>query len=140
MPTITRENFTQAMRQAVAERGADWTYPNPSEQSRAEGWYSPFGSTICRYGLPDGTPACLIGYAINLVDPTQFAQIADSAGGADEIFAELDVSDYGLGVAANAAQSLQDEQGTWGAALEAFESALLHNGEEYPAWDDYYAD
>ena len=65
---ITRENFTAAMRAAVAERGEDWVYPERVSELAAPGWRPKRGHE-CVYVLPDGSPACLIGLALYKIDP-----------------------------------------------------------------------
>lgn len=114
MTTITRENFTQAMRDSVAERGEDYVYRNDPR----------FGGSECVYSA-HGKPACLIGVAIykltgDLVDPD-----AGSASGV--MIDNYGVDDMSLCFAADRAQLAQDTGETWGDALKKY---LLELGED----------
>ena len=109
---ITEEQFTKAMREAVAERGPDFVYP--------EEWRNENGS--CRYSLEDGSPACLIGLALHKIDPdlvpgVENFQSADVV--VDFAGAPMDVAQ-----AARDAQYIQDHDGTWGDALRIYEDWL----------------
>lgn len=113
--TITRENFTAAMEQAVAERGEDFVYP--------DGWreQSTSGNGSCQYYVEGVGGACIIGKALeNLGVDT--SQIPNSD--AMEILTELGIHDEGLVSAALTAQVTQDSGGTWGQALAKFKEAL----------------
>ena len=55
---VTTDQFTEAMRAAVAERGADWVYPRGER-----GWAN---GIACRYVRSDVIePACIIGLALH---------------------------------------------------------------------------
>ena len=134
--TITRENFTKAMREAVAERGAGYVYPVDSVEARETGWrrstpgYESMGDASCAYALYDGTPACIIGLALYKIDPELLARVADLDDSAQAAFRILGVIDRGLAGAARDAQIRQDDGETWGSALEEFEAVFTDRGEE----------
>ena len=134
--TITRENFTKAMREAVAERGADYVYPVDSVEARETGWrnatpgYDSMGDASCVYALSDGTPACIIGLALYKIDPELLAHVSDLYDSAQAAFRILGVTDRGLMSAARGAQICQDDGETWGSALEEFEAVFSVEGEE----------
>lgn len=71
---ITRESFTKAMRDAVAERGKDYRYDS---RKYADFCYSTAG---CHYVTPEGAPDCLIGAVLaNLGHPLPEFSVAKSA-------------------------------------------------------------
>lgn len=116
--TITRENFTAAMEQAVAERGEDWVYPDE--------WKSEYGTCLYVVHSPLGSrgAACLIGRAIEIVTgelvPDEFEE-----KGADTVLRDCyAVEDDQLRIAARYAQRTQDVFGTWGEALARFKGVL----------------
>jgi hypothetical protein len=118
---ITEEAFTAAMRAAVEERGAAYTYPAVDDEvARAEGWRDNTGQ--CQYQNAAGEPACLIGLALSKIDPSLVPEYG-SVVGADHY-----LRGYGapqaVQLAASAAQSYQDTGETWGLALDAYERTL----------------
>lgn len=114
---ITEPEFTQAMRDAVAERGEDWVYPKGEEA-----WEGPDGQ--CRYFLDDGQPACLIGTALCKLG------VPGVRPGHEGAYAGLVLHDIygelprGIPRAASLAQEVQDEGQPWGEALKAYLRAL----------------
>ena len=110
------EQFIQAMRDAVAERGRDYVYPlgNPD--------YALHDSS-CVYSTPDGTPACLIGLALSKVMPEAVPEYDAPTETADELLLPLGFSQI-VADAAFAAQTVQDTERTWGLALDVFEDVL----------------
>lgn len=140
MTQITVENFTQAMREAVAERGADYVYPAVGSPEAIAGWRGrgyehadgPFsnqdvkpGYGGCKYVLKDGTPACIIGLALYKIDPALLPKANPSA---QAVLDNLGVNDGALLFAAQKAQEAQDKGKTWGVALEVFEDGLRIEG------------
>lgn len=113
---ITEERFTQAMRDAVAERGRDWAYPQDPE------WRRPNGG--CRYFLESGEPACLIGTALSKlgVGPDQVREGQDAWNLLRKLHGTVRVPKW-IDSAADA-QRAQDRDGTWGEALDAYLSML----------------
>ena len=72
MKILTYEQAAAILNQAVAERGADWTFPELNEcpTCTVDDWedYEPCPwhySGGCRYFSDDGKPACLVGYVID---------------------------------------------------------------------------
>jgi len=105
---ITVESLTAAMREAVAERGEDWVYPDY--------WRDPFGG--CQY-FRDGEPACLFGLALHKLGyAAEDVQEGVSVGN----FLPL-TADELIG-AAEDAQMYQDSGSSWGQALAKYESKL----------------
>lgn len=119
---ITRENFTAAMRAAVAERGEDWVYPAEGSELAEQGWRSEEGT--CVYVLPDGSPACLIGLALYKIDPALVEGLEGVNAVALRLLQHLGVEDVGLYGAAWDAQWAQDLGETWGNALKIYERAM----------------
>lgn len=115
---ITEEEFTAAMEAAVAERGEDFVYPDE--------WRDEY-SEACRYSLPDGTPACIIGLALHKINPA-LVPTYDNTERALDVFEAIGDVPQNVALAAQRAQSQQDADKTWGVALEAYKDAL----EQYP--------
>lgn len=124
---ITRENFTAAMRAAVAERGEDFVYPAQGSELAEQGWRSEQGT--CVYDLPDGSPACLIGLALYKIDPGLLAHVELQYDGASEVMGRAGVQDEMLLLAANVAQRRQDAGAPWGDALSEYEGVLRTAGD-----------
>ena len=120
---ITRENFTAAMRAAVAERGEDWVYPAKGSELAGQGWRSE-EYDACVYVLPDGSPACLIGLALYKIDPALVEGLEGENASAFRLLHRLGVEDGGMCRAARKAQRTQDGGGTWGNALKIYERAM----------------
>ena len=119
---ITRENFTAAMRAAVAERGEDFVYPAQGSELAEQGWRSEQGT--CVYVLPDGSPACLIGLALYKIDPALVEGLEGEDATALRLLQRLGVEDGRLYWAAQVAQQAQDLGETWGDALKIYELAI----------------
>lgn len=118
---ITRENFTAAIRAAVADKGADYMYPAEERISNdAE-------VDTCVYAH-DGQPSCLIGHALYRIDPEYLTEIPKhdnlEYASADDVLSVFGVVDEALLRAANAAQFEQDHNRSWGVALELYEIKL----------------
>jgi hypothetical protein len=132
MTDVTRENFAEAMRKAVELRGEDYTYPeaipydgsDPSK-NRSDDFHAERGE--CLYTDARGNPACIIGQALYLIDPALVPGNGVVAG-ASEVLGNLGNDDFGLAVACDRAQEIQDNDGTWGKALSEFEKSLANYG------------
>jgi hypothetical protein len=110
--TVTRENFTAAMEQAVKDRGEDFVYPDE--------WNGAGGT--CRYQLEDGTPACIVGYALHLIDPA-LVPGPENYSSADALLVNLGAP-VDVANAARTAQFAQDFNQTWGEALQDYRDGL----------------
>lgn len=110
--TITRENFTAAIIQAVAERGEDYVYPEDDKIMDA-----------CQYKTENGEPSCIIGLALHLIDPILVPE-RGSVAGARDILRDIGVTDAALLDAATDAQSVQDNFSPWGYALTAYKNVI----------------
>ena len=111
MTEITRDRFTQLMKDVVGLFGEDYVYSPPG------GWGE------CLYAV-DGEPSCLIGQILYRIDP-KFVDPRITEGGAETIWAsellkKLGVRDEVLIHAAHNAQRVQDSQGSWGGALDVY--------------------
>ena len=104
------EQFTAAMREAVAERGADWRYPSDPA------WRN--GNNACVYSLPTGEPACLIGLALYKIDPKLMPGHED-IGSANDVMRDLGFGGL-VCSAATSAQGVQDRGERWGDALDCY--------------------
>ena len=124
---ITRENFTAAMRAAVAERGEDFVYPAEGSELTEQGWRSERGT--CVYVLPDGSPACLIGLALYKIDPGLLTYVESQFENASRVMGRAGVQDGMLLLAADRAQGEQDDGAPWGDALSEYERALRTAGD-----------
>lgn len=118
---VTEEQFTAAMREAVAERGPDFVYPLGEE-----GWTD--GGETCRYVRADvDEPACIIGMALHKVG-VPLGQFEDVEGlAADEAIKLLVNTSDKVKSAAADAQTRQDQGRTWGDALAAYEEGVETN-------------
>lgn len=111
---ITRESFTEAMRSAVEERGADYVY-------------IPVYSNRCEYTEADGSVGCIIGLALFKLGYTyRNTRLLGNACGqsAAQLLPQIGVSDYGLIRAAEEAQRNQDSTMCWGKAFDNYEKVL----------------
>lgn len=124
---ITRENFTAAMRAAVAERGEDWVYPEEGSELAEQGWRSEEGT--CVYVLPDGSPACLIGLALYKIDPGLLTHVELQSDDVSVVMGRAGVRDRLLLLAADRAQTKQDRDEPWGDALKEYERVLRTAGD-----------
>ena len=124
---ITRENFTAAMRAAVAERGEGFVYPAQGSELAEQGWRSEEGT--CVYDLPDGSPACLIGLALYKIDPGLLTHVGFQVDSASRVMSRVGVQDEMLLLAADMAQDEQDVGVSWGKALSEYERVLSEGAE-----------
>lgn len=127
MITTTDEAFTAAMRAAVADRGEDYVYPREWRMGYVPGSDELHGT--CRYARPDRSGgACLIGEVLHRLG-VPVEELAELDGGAGvpahgAIAAHLAGVSRTVRLAASDAQSFQDTELSWGAALDAFERAV----------------
>lgn len=106
------KKIVAGIRAAVAERGADYVYPDE--------WRGTGGG--CFYYNEDGTPSCLVGLAIDKAGLTDHVWNKRAKVGAHDLLESMIPGiDTRLGVAVEAAQGLQDDGATWGEALARFE-------------------
>lgn len=112
---ITRETLTEALERAVESKGYDYIYEPP-------------GAGRCVY-THEGEPSCIFGHALTdlgvEIDPHW------NVGGGitiDKVLLDhLGVQDVTLATAAGRCQSWQDDQLTWGKALDIFKEHLEAN-------------
>lgn len=116
--TFTLEDVLNAAREVVAEKGADYVYPN----SIVGG-----GDGVCVYAGEDSAPSCLVGHVIYRLDPEAFLQVAEieategttAAGGLEEDgYLPEGFWDEEAQEAMVAAQASQDNGWPWGYALK----------------------
>lgn len=120
----------KGIHRVVAERGADWRYPNgriDGAQAEKDFVFDPDWSEegSCYNLLPDGSAACIIGsLAVDQGLPTYRS---GSAG--------ADAHRWGVStrieMAMRAAQNLQDAGYTWGVALDAFDMEMSNSFFDY---------
>jgi hypothetical protein len=110
--------FTEAIRAAVAQRGRDHLYTD--QDGRA-----PVRGSNCWYGhQKTGEAGCVIGLALNLLGIT-LEQLAEHEGTqAADLMLRLDVGTEVERAAARRAQQVQDNGGTWGEALDAYDEVM----------------
>lgn len=115
---ITRETFSAALHEAVAERGGDFVYPDEWKRDIPDSYVS-----VCQYYADGVGPACLIGVALSKLGvPDEY--LAKIRGGAANELRRLGVEDGPLLDAAVIAQMSQDGGHTWGVALNDFDATL----------------
>lgn len=119
-PTEVDLKVIQGIRNAVAARGEDWVYPKDGGPD----WVTDSGT--CYNLLPNGEPACIIGFiAVDQGLPTERETSANS-----------DADDWGVSgpvrTAMVEAQGTQDEGYPWGVAMERFFGILEDEGMEVP--------
>jgi len=118
----------RGIRHAVDARGEDWRYPNGRVDGKRLSDFTPDPAwTNEEYGgcynlLPNGDPACIIGFcAVDQGLPTTRSSNASA-----------DASDWrvstGVERAMIVAQTTQDDGYTWGEAWNRFVAALLGEG------------
>lgn len=120
MKTFTDSQFIAALKEAVAERGEDYVYPEVERTGFADDYHNANGT--CQYQTPDGELACLIGLAVSKLDPEAVPAYGD-ARNASDILVPMGISKAVRHAAADA-QETQDDGGTWGQAAEQFDATL----------------
>lgn len=114
---FTSAEFVQAVRDTVAEYGADYVYETPT----------PHAACVYR---SDGKPSCLFGHALDRLGVTQGADdlSLNDIGTINEVLVRLGYGYPPVRHAALVAQGLQDSGMKWGEVLEEFEAALIEHG------------
>ena len=120
------------LNQAVAERGADWIYPEQGECETCANeepcdWHCSEG---CRYFTYDKQPCCLVGYVIDkAIDTSKLetewieGKFAGSALKTLEDWEELSLDERTKELLVRA-QSYQDSYKTWGEAVSLASASL----------------
>jgi hypothetical protein len=118
---ITYDEMKAALEGCVAERGADFVYPE--EWKRESETPYGFKKKVCQYVNEDGTPGCIIGMAVMKNWP--HIELREATG-ADEI---LDLyADSKASALAMECQLYQDDGHSWG---ESLSMAIQYAEEEY---------
>jgi hypothetical protein len=132
MNTYTTEQVRDALTAAVEARGRDYRYPGTK-------------SGVCFYSFEDGTPGCIVGAVIAGLDADAFAELvrreAPWTGAEDGAPRRVSAGDvwqvasqssdvpagdpvislpYEVIMGLKKAQTVQDDGGTWGQALDEF--------------------
>jgi hypothetical protein len=122
MKRMTYDEVLAILNEAVAERGADWVYPDQVDcpvciDQEPCDWHCSEG---CRYFTFDKQPCCIVGYFIDKVIDTSHldlsvieGQFAGSALKTLEDWEELSLSDLTKELLVNV-QANQDSYKTWG--------------------------
>lgn len=133
MIETTDQAFAEAMRAVVAERGEGYVYPREWRMGNMPGADLDSGEArgTCRYAAPDGDgPGCLIGAALHRIGVplVELMHLDSAAPGAPTAIAQT-VTGLSNAVidAAASAQSHQDRELSWGAALDAFNRERAEN-------------
>jgi hypothetical protein len=120
--TLTYGEVLAILNEAVAERGADWIYPDQNDcaaciDQEPCDWHCAEG---CRYFTPDKQPCCIVGYFIDkAIDTSQLntdlfeGEHASAAIKQLEIWNEL-VLDERTQALLEMAQAYQDGYKPWG--------------------------
>lgn len=126
---VTNEAFSKAMHEAVAERGADYVYPQELKFSKPKDEHA---ENYCLYfDIDEPTkPLCIIGAALARLGVTvediynsNKAHPGTQDVSAFQVLLHLNAN-YDLAQAAADAQWHQDRGRTWGEALARFDSAM----------------
>lgn len=111
---FTNDEVIESMKRAVAQKGADYVYPYEN----------------CNYSQ-DNHPACIVGHVLYDIDPEAYQDAAEMEQRGDDSAVD-DLQREGIVPnftdsqvkALLRAQERQDRKETWGAAYDAFISAL----------------
>ena len=132
MKTMTYGEVLAILNEAVAERGADWTYPEQGECQTCANeepcdWHCSEG---CRYFTYDKQPCCLVGYFIDkAIDTSKLetewieGEFAGAALKTLEDWEELSLDERSKELLVRA-QSYQDSYKTWGEAVSLAAASL----------------
>lgn len=106
---IGADEALAALEAVVAEGGEDYVYPD--EEKDHDG--------MCRYVRKDGTPSCIVGHVVTLLDPELLPLLATKEGAAALSLGFPDKLHFTNQAAQvlDAAQQEQDNGKTWGEAL-----------------------
>lgn len=115
------------LNEAVAERGADWIYPNANDCPTCNSglfelcdWHCAEG---CRYFTPDNEPCCIVGYFIDkVVDTSQLDTTIFEGERATAVLDKLEMweelsLDGRTRELLQIAQERQDNDVSWGKAV-----------------------
>lgn len=125
--THSTDSISRALHAAVRIKGEDYVYKSPVGN----------GSDQCLYTTPTGAPSCIVGWVVAKTDPDLLRDLKDyewsgerptsmAAGdltadrGSVRYVPEDDVAAEAL----IAAQQIQDEGMSWGAAMQAFDRII----------------
>lgn len=125
MPELTENDirFIRGMAAAVEQRGENFEYPMPPK-SRDDDWHR---DGACVYSRPDGTPACIVGLAIQISDIGEVPAYAAPVQEASVYLRDMGISPK-VRDAADHAQVIQDTGQSWDYVLEAFHARLNREG------------
>jgi len=109
--TLTYDDAVALLDRAVAEKGADYVYP---EEEKREG--GEFGSMMCQYRTDSGGPSCIIGFVGNYLGVLdQFTEAKPGVENLKNAGYDFDNRTYAL---LDESQSDQDWGITWGESVE----------------------
>jgi hypothetical protein len=118
MKHITTEDALRALEEAVAEKGEDYVYP-----------LSNTAADLCAYtefnDRDELVPSCLVGNALHRLGvPLEAMAQFNTGHGPKSLAEELGLDgDRAAWLAFRDAQAIQDDGGTWGAALAKAKAA-----------------
>lgn len=110
---LSTQRLVELLREAVAEKPEDYSYPSPDEDAR---YHSLPGIASCKYFLSNGEPACIIGVVMDKLGlkPPE----GHLGSGTYAVLARTTKLDpKGLALAAHV-QHHQDRYFAWGQAVE----------------------
>lgn len=111
---LSTERLVELLREAVAEKPEDYSYPSPTEDVR---YHLLPGVASCKYFLDNGEPACIIGVVLDKLG-LKPPEGRHSSSGAYAVLAHTTKLDpEGLALAAHV-QHRQDRYTAWGQAVE----------------------
>lgn len=122
---FTKEQALEALRKAVKLKGEDYVYP---EEEKFMG--------SCRYANDEGSPSCIVGHVVYILDPEAFKHLAaveaeqettaveDLTIAYEGSYLPEDFWDRATARVLQEAQSKQDTGSKWGDALGAAEDAV----------------
>jgi len=126
MKNMTYGEVLAILNEAVAERGADWVYPNAQDCPTCNlgletcDWHCSEG---CRYFTPQKEPCCIVGYFIDKTVDTSKLDTTDLEGERAievlkklEMWEELSLDDRSWDLL-QIAQEKQDNDTPWGRAV-----------------------
>lgn len=119
---LTAEQILDGLRFAVETRGGNYTYPG-YDPGRERGYITEYAvGAVCQYSTPDGYPACIVGYALDHIDPRLRPPYGVRAS-IRTVLRWMGVTDDKVKEIAGVAQIVQDNGYTWKEALDAAERA-----------------
>jgi hypothetical protein len=109
--TLTYDEAVSLLDRAVAEKGADYVYPDDEKQGNK------FGFPQCQYRTEDDKPSCIIGYVGNYLGVLD--QFSEGEPGVSVLRDAGYTFDYRTDDLLNEAQSQQDAGMPWGKSVDA---------------------